>query len=468
VLYHEPGAIEGQCCECTEAVTLPPLASGISSGISTIPVLLSILSEPIFFYVSFLIGRVVFQSAVLYYKKASKGAYIGNVLPDSSKKGRVMKVLLYVVILCIVFSNAVFSQSVKRKFLLSDEGNNNIVYVDQLDYTKNWKFPVGNTSRSLQLIGKNRLLVGTISGDYFIIDITTGKQVKKGSFNPAAQASSLYLLENGHFVGAYETGSDRTVFEADSTGKVLKTVKFTGLTTLRQTTFTQNNTFLFGSDNIALECNWDGKVVWADTLTTPNTHVWKVLRLPNGNTVFSIGYQASLLVVTPDKKIIKTIGGTNQPGKDTIHPNFFAGFQLLKNGHFAVTNWQNHGTGHGSEGVQILEYDSTGLLVWSFKDPALYSSVHNLIFLDSLDIQLPHDERMGYVSPVISTPVNNYRPVVPVKSSQNSVISVNNYGFLLSGRRCPVAAATPSAAVIITPALKSGSNGKSSATIVLP
>lgn len=372
-----------------------------------------------------------------------------------------MKGLLYVGMFCMLLNSFTFSEALKRKFIVSDEATNTIVYVDQLN-NKNWKFPipsipyVSSTSRSLQLIGNNRLLIGTENGNYYIIDIATGELKKTGSFNPEAKATSVYLLENGHFVGAYENGNDRYVFEADSSGKVIDTVKFSGYKSLRLTTLSANNTFLFGSDNTALECDWDGKVVWSVTINMPNNvpqaQIWKALRLPNGNTVVSTGYQASLLVVSHDKQIIKTIGGKNQPGNDSIKPNFFGGFQVLKNGHYAVTNWQGHGgpgvPSHGGQGVQILEYDTSGQLVWSFKDPTLYSSVHNLLFLDSLNTQYLNDESKGYWSSKEPVGVINNRSVVPLHLSGKVVRGTNDYRVLLSGKICPSGAGSRSASSI--------------------
>jgi hypothetical protein len=136
-------------------------------------------------------------------------------------------------------------------------------------------------------------------------------------------------------------------------------------------------------------------------------HVWKVLRMEDGRTVASTGYGKSLVVISPDDEILQVIGGSEQPGNDSINPNFYAGFQVLRNGHFVCTNWQAHGSGHGDEGVQILEYDTTGALVWSYKNPNMYSSVHNIVILDDLDLNVLHTETSGYLEPVGETPARS-------------------------------------------------------------
>jgi hypothetical protein len=33
-------------------------------------------------------------------------------------------------------------------------------------------------------------------------------------------------------------------------------------------------------------------------------------------------------------------------------------------GNYVVTNWQGHGTDFGNSGIQLLEYDAAGVLVW--------------------------------------------------------------------------------------------------------
>jgi hypothetical protein len=82
-------------------------------------------------------------------------------------------------------------------------------------------------------------------------------------------------------------------------------------------------------------------------------------------------------------------------------PSFYAGFQVLPNGNFVVTNWEGHGGGHGVTGRQLLEYDAAGLLVWSWQqDPNLVSSLHGVIVLDGLDTTQLHDDLDGVLTPV--------------------------------------------------------------------
>ena len=85
----------------------------------------------------------------------------------------------------------------------------------------------------------------------------------------------------------------------------------------------------------------------------------------------------------------------------TITPNFYAGFQVLPNGHYVVTNWEGHGAGNGGKGIQLLEYDASGTLVWKWKqDSKLVSSLHHVLVLDGLDTSKLHDDVNGAQAPV--------------------------------------------------------------------
>jgi hypothetical protein len=122
------------------------------------------------------------------------------------------------------------------------------------------------------------------------------------------------------------------------------------------------------------------------------------------NIAVTSGYGATILIIDPTtKKVLTTIGGKAQPEAATIKPNFYAGFQILPNGHFVVTNWEGHGSGNGSTGVQLLEYDTSGVCVWKWKQDSnstLVSSLHGVIVLDGLDTTKLNDDVNGVLAPV--------------------------------------------------------------------
>ena len=158
--------------------------------------------------------------------------------------------------------------------------------------------------------------------------------------------------------------------------------------------------FLIGVGTKLAEVDWDGQTLWEMSIPGGD-YVYQGLRLPDKSIAVTSGYGAAILVVDPTtKKVLTTIGGKAQPNATTIVPNFYAGFQILANGHFVVTNWEGHGGGNGTKGLQLLEYEPSGRIVWSWKqDPKFVSSLHHVIVLDGLDTTRLHDDVNGVLAP---------------------------------------------------------------------
>jgi hypothetical protein len=85
-----------------------------------------------------------------------------------------------------------------------------------------------------------------------------------------------------------------------------------------------------------------------------------------------------------------------------VNPSFYAGFQIMPSGNYVVTNWQGHGEGHGNSGHQVLEYNPSGDLVWSWQqDASQISSLQAVIVLNGLDTSKLHVEAAsGRLEPV--------------------------------------------------------------------
>ena len=59
------------------------------------------------------------------------------------------------------------------------------------------------------------------------------------------------------------------------------------------------------------------------------------------------------------------------------------------------TIWDNL----GQSGVQLLEFDTSGEIVWFWSDSSRISSLQGVLVLDGLDTDLLHDERTGQFVP---------------------------------------------------------------------
>ena len=140
---------------------------------------------------------------------------------------------------------------------------------------------------------------------------------------------------------------------------------------------------LITADNTVFEGTNSGTIVWQVKITgAVKVHTWQALRLADGNTIVSSGYAKNFQIFSPDGKLVDTISGPAQ-----VKPNFYAGFQILRNGNYVVTNWQGHGSKFGGIGTQLLEYTPGGKLAWSWQqDSTRFSSLQGVIVLNGLDL----------------------------------------------------------------------------------
>lgn len=289
------------------------------------------------------------------------------------------------------------STRAKRKLLLRDERKNQLSYLDLADPKKSWNVSIP-AGRDIQLVGKGRVLIGTGNG-FEERDIATGNKVNE--LTSYKGTISARRLRNGNtlLVGVNVQDKEGIVLtEVDHLGEVKRHIVYPGFTYARLVRETTDGTFLVSADNIVLEGDAQGNILWkANLVGRDHPHAWQPIRLPNKQTVISGGYTANLQFFDSTGSLIKTIGGPEK-----VNPNFYAGLQILPSGNLVVINWQGHGPDVGEKGIQLLEYSPEGELVWFWKqDPSVFSSLHGVIVLDGLDLNLLHveDER-GVLVPV--------------------------------------------------------------------
>ena len=295
-----------------------------------------------------------------------------------------------------------------RRVLLSDEGNRRVLLVDlQNPSSAVWSRQLGDLTkygdsmRDIQLVGGDRVAVSVAKG-YVELDIKTGEIKKEVTSFDGVE--SLRRLPSGNTILGANANGGVTLQELDSqdapeAGHKVTFTNFTG--GLRLFRRTPKGTFLIGVGAQLAEVNWDKQTLWEMDIPDGNW-VFQGLRLTDTTIAVASGYGAAILIIDiATKKVLTTIGGKAQPDAATIVPNFYGGFQILPNGHFVVTNWEGHGGGNGSKGLQLLEYDPSGTLVWKWKqDPTLVSSLHGVIVLDGLDTTKLHDDVNGVLAPV--------------------------------------------------------------------
>lgn len=276
----------------------------------------------------------------------------------------------------------------KRRLLLRDEGLSQLSYVDLDDSASNWHMPVP-AGRDMQLVGSGRVLIGTGNG-YEEREIKTGNKVYELTSFPGTVSARRLRNGNTLLAGVNWQGKQGIVLvEVDKSNSIARLIAYPGFNYVRLIRETVKGTLLITADEVVFEGDTNGKIVWQATVTgLPKPHAWQALRLGNGQTIVSTGYAKNFQIFTAEGKLVDSISGPAE-----VNPNFYAGFQILANGNYVVTNWQGHGPSFGASGTQVLEYTPEGKLVWSWKqDATKFSSLQGIIVLDGLDISMLHTE----------------------------------------------------------------------------
>jgi hypothetical protein len=291
-----------------------------------------------------------------------------------------------------------YKPNIQHEFIAIDEGHATLLHINERDASKNWIVPIGRPqSRDMQLVGSNRILIGHHHG-YTEFDITTGKVAKE--FTALEGVTAARRQPNGHtlIAGVNLAGiTGVVVLELDANDKEIHRAIFPGdyVRLIRQTA---SGTYLMCCNDRIREGSREGKYL-REFPVEGFYHAWKALRLANGNLLVSAGYGAFLVELDPNGKIVRKFGGKEQV-PENVRPFFYAMFQLLPNGHVVLANWQGHGSGFGSSGVQLLEFNATGEIVWQWSEAGMISSLQGVVVLDGLNPGELYDERDGLMKPM--------------------------------------------------------------------
>ncbi len=295
-----------------------------------------------------------------------------------------------------------------HRFVLRDEGMRTLSLVDLDAPENNWYVDVlgearpgaGDQGRDLQLVGDNRVMVGTPNGfeEYSLVDGTLAHSVENHAGTIAA-----HRLRNHNTLLTSVTGENIVLTQVDALGEVVGVpLQYPG-TYARLVRPTPEGTYLIAYNTMIHEIDEAGTLIRDFTVLDPtisnSPHAWKALRRPDGSTVISEGYNHRLNIFDADGASVRFINAPN-----STNPIFFADFQILANGNYVVTNWQAHGTTSGNSGIQLLVFSPAGTLVWSWDQSTdtHFSSLQGIIVLDGLDPTYLHvEDTDGTMVPVI-------------------------------------------------------------------
>jgi hypothetical protein len=283
---------------------------------------------------------------------------------------------------------------IRHRFLAVDESRGQLLYVDEADASKGWTLKLSVKHRDLQLVGRNRVLLSTPDGyrEYDLADRRLVKEVKG-----YAGGMSARRLQDGRTILACNT-QGVTFYEFDRGDQLLRQANFPGIST-RVVRLTPQGTLLFGSGSQVYEGDLTGKVLQHFSLPE-GAWAYQSLRLPNGHLLVAGGYHTQMYELDADGKVARTIGGQPAGEAQSLGLHLFAGFQILNNGDMVVCNWTGHGAQDSSKGVQILQYNAAGQLVWKWHDPAQAGTINGAIIMDDLDPAVLNDDASSVLRPV--------------------------------------------------------------------
>jgi len=288
---------------------------------------------------------------------------------------------------------------IQHEFIAIDEGHATLLHINERDASHNWIVPIGQPqSRDLQLVGNNRIMVGHHHG-YTEFDLRLGRVVKE--FAALEGVTAARRQPDGHtlIAGVNIAGiSGVVVLELDANDRECHRAIFPGdyVRLIRQT---EAGTYLMSCNDRIREGSREGH--YLREFPVPGFfHAWKALRRSNGNLVITAGYGAFLVELDPAGNILRQFGGKEQV-PEAVRPFFYAMFQMLPNDHVVLANWQGHGPGFGRSGVQLLEFNPAGEIVWTWSKSEMISSLQGVLVLDGLDPARLHDERRGIMEPVV-------------------------------------------------------------------
>jgi hypothetical protein len=287
------------------------------------------------------------------------------------------KILIFIFLLTVILPHA---QTITHRFIVVDESRSQLHYVDEFDSSNDWGIRFPERYRNVRLTENESLIMSTHNG-YVEYDFKT-QEILKTVDNPLFnKTETLVRLKNGNTILGCCLGKKGgiTFYELNKNDEIVRKVNFPKHQKLRLMSLTSDGSFLFGVANKIVKANWNGEV---KEFTIPNEKSWayEVEELINGSYRISGGYTPTLEEWTPEGTFVRKIAGGNSNSKD-LQYYFFGSAQMLSNNHWVVSNWTGHGEKDSEKGVQLIEFDENGKVVWNWHDAKRSGSVNGVIVL---------------------------------------------------------------------------------------
>jgi hypothetical protein len=297
----------------------------------------------------------------------------------------------------------------RHEFFVSDNGRNQIHYVNEFDPSKNWTTSVEDTGpnspRAIQIVdsaegsGGSAVLVSVDKG-FVELDPATGVVLRKvatsGSVTGAVRlpndASSSFPA--GTTVLARNLNPPELAFVDPNGADVSPAVKMTfaaagvELRKLERNSQTGHLSFTKYEDEQAAyiyEVTEQGTFVKKIKLP-PGCKGYNAIWLNGGDMQVSTGAAASVITLNAAGQVSATVGGKGKI-KDAagavVFTDSLSGFHRQANGNVVVANWIGHqDPANYPTTPTLLEFTPTGELVWSWDDRSIATLVTNVYVLE--------------------------------------------------------------------------------------
>jgi hypothetical protein len=246
-----------------------------------------------------------------------------------------------------------------------------------------WEVPLKHDAHDIAILANGNVLLH--AGPTTVVEMTPEKKIvwrheakPKPGYSGAIEVHSFQRLNNGLTMIA-ESGN-RRIIEVDKNDKIVREIPLTVNkpephrdTRLVRKLASGNYLVCHEGDGAVREYDPTGKVVWSYTLDLDGrprspghgpeghgTEVFGAIRLAGGNTLIAAGNGNRVIEVTPEGKIVWSIGQHELPG---ITLAWVTTLELLPNGNLIFGN-----THAGPENPQLIEVTRDKKVVWTFKN----------------------------------------------------------------------------------------------------
>jgi len=268
---------------------------------------------------------------------------------------------------------------VKHRFLATDSGKSQLIYVDQFHPDKDWSVKTPPGPRDIQLVSGNKVLISHRKGaaEY---DLQTGKQT--WIIESYKDIQSAIRLANGNTLLGGNTPKGIAIYELDPKGKEVYKLHLQGKYDIHIMHRLENGNILLSHNEPpypnrfwVLEIKPQGKIVWEVQIPGPADDVE---RLKNGNTLAPTGDKCTIVEVNKEGKIVATLAGAD------AHPlvaiQWLSSVEVLKNGNIVASNWLGHGV--PPVGPHLIEFNRDNKIVWMWEDHQRAQMIHNTLVLE--------------------------------------------------------------------------------------